>query len=95
MSFETKGDSIIGTHSLEDLKLVYRVLHRYLADHVELMDTEFLLDLQNYLQERARAEGIDTSHHGAWDVWLGNTDGPDCATCVKRRFRIEIADENK
>ena len=91
MSFETDGESVLGSHSLEDLKLIYRVLHQHLAEHVELMDSQFLLDLQSYLQEQAAADGVDTTHHGAWDVWLGNTDGPDCESCVKRRFRIEPA----
>lgn len=93
MSFETSGQSVIGSHSLEDLKLIYRVLHQHLAEHVELMDTQFLLDLQSYLQERAAGDGVDTSHHGAWDVWLGNKNPADCESRVKRRARIEPVGE--
>ena len=31
MSFEERGEAVIGAHSLEELKLVYCVLHRHLA----------------------------------------------------------------
>jgi hypothetical protein len=42
-------------------------------DRPELMDSEFLHDLQVHLQRTAQAEGIDIGDHGAWDEWLGNT----------------------
>lgn len=60
-------------YPLGERKLVYRVLHRHLTDHPELMDTRFLEDLQRDLQSAARAEGVDVADHGAWDAWLGNT----------------------
>ena len=74
MSFEERGEAVIGAHSLEELKLVYRVLHRHLAEHTELMDTHFLIELQNFLHQRAQADGVDTANHSEWDAWLGNTD---------------------
>jgi len=92
MSFETKGGTVTGTHTLDELKLVYRVLHAHLTEHIELLDAQFLIDLQSYLQDRARAEGVDTSHHGAWDAWLGNTDAIDCELRVKKRKTIDPAD---
>jgi len=73
MSFEQRGETVIGSHALEELKLVYRVLHRHLAEHTELMDTHFLIELQNFLHTRASADGVDTANHGEWDAWLGNT----------------------
>jgi hypothetical protein len=74
MSFEERGEAVIGAHSLEELKLVYYVLHRHLAEHTELMDTRFLIELQNFLHAQASADGVDTANHSEWDAWLGNTD---------------------
>ena len=59
-------------YPLEELKLVYRVLHRHLTQHVELMDTRFFGELQSFLHKQAQAEGVDIGDHGAWDEWLGN-----------------------
>ena len=60
-------------YPLAEQKLIYRVLHASLIDHPELMDSEFLHDLQRSLQRQAQAEGVDVADHGAWDEWLGNT----------------------
>jgi hypothetical protein len=89
MSFVERGETIVGAHTLEELKLVYRVLHRHLGEHTELMDTHFLIELQRYLQDRAAQEGVDPSHHGAWDAWLGNMDVPPCDVRVERRRVVE------
>ena len=78
MSFETRGEAVIGAHSLDELKLIYRVLHDQLTDRPELMDTHFLLELQNFLHAQCRADGIDTTNHSQWDRWLGNTQGRAC-----------------
>jgi hypothetical protein len=59
-------------YSVNELKLVYRILHKNLATHIELMDADFLSDLQSLLQKKAVADGIDVGDHGAWDAWLGN-----------------------
>lgn len=63
----------MSTYPLAEQKLVYRVLHAALMDHPELMDSEFLHDLQRSLQQQAQGEGVDVADHGAWDAWLGNT----------------------
>ncbi|MBI1826166.1 MAG: hypothetical protein HY287_17880 [Planctomycetes bacterium] len=89
MGFETRGEAVIGAHSLEELKLVYRILHRHLGEHVELMDTHFLIELQNYLHRMAGEQGVDSSNHGAWDQWLGNVDAPACDVRMQGRGRIE------
>jgi hypothetical protein len=60
------------SYSLAERKLVYRVLHRHLTEHSELIDGDFLHDLQAELQRAARLENVDVSDHGAWDAWLGN-----------------------
>ena len=59
-------------YPLTERKLVYRILHRSLTAFPELMDCQFLDDLQTNLQQAAQAEGIDLSDHGQWDAWLGN-----------------------
>jgi hypothetical protein len=71
-------------YPLSERKLVYRILHRNLKDFPELMDTQFLTDLQTNLQQAAQAEGIDLSDHGQWDAWLGNAPGR-CQIRVGRR----------
>jgi hypothetical protein len=72
------------TYPLAEQKLIYRVLHQHLIEHPEVMDTEFLLDLQRSLQKQAQAEGVDVADHGAWDDWLGNTIVP-CDVRVQGR----------
>jgi hypothetical protein len=59
-------------YALDELKLVYRVLHSCLKEHLDLLDSHFFADLQTYLQRRAQADGVDVTDHGAWDAWLGN-----------------------
>ena len=59
-------------YPLSEQKLVYRVLHRNLAENPELMDAQVLDDLQRSLQQAAQADGVDVSDHGQWDAWLGN-----------------------
>jgi hypothetical protein len=74
-------------YSLAERKLVYRVLHAQLIDCPELIDTEFLHDLQKSLQQQALGEGIDVADHGAWDAWLGNTAvGCDVRVAARRIF---------
>jgi hypothetical protein len=60
------------SYTFDDLKLIYRVLHRHLGQHTDLLDSEFFEDLQRHLQQQALKEGIDVGDHGAWDEWLGN-----------------------
>ncbi len=67
-----------------DLKLVYRVLHGHLMEHVELMDSAFFGELQAHLQGLARREGVDPTDHRQWDLWLGNEPTP-CDERMKQR----------
>ena len=84
ISFSPPAEQRMERHGLEDLKLIYRVLHRHLAQHTELLDSDFFSDLQRHLQKNATAEGVDVSDHGAWDTWLGNA-AVSCATRMERR----------
>jgi hypothetical protein len=62
----------VENYPLDELKLVYRVLHKHLGQNTELMDTRFFYDLQRFLHKKAQADGVDIADHGAWDAWLGN-----------------------
>jgi hypothetical protein len=74
----------VENYPLKELKLIYRVLHRHLAQHTELLDARFFDDLQRYLQRKAQADGVDVTDHGAWDAWLGN-EAVSCAVRVEKR----------
>ncbi|MCZ2342213.1 MAG: hypothetical protein LC104_10520 [Bacteroidales bacterium] len=67
-------------------KIIYRALHHQLSRLPELMDTQFLYELQSTLQKQAQAEGVDVSDHGAWDAWLGN----DVAACSVRNAKRAV-----
>jgi hypothetical protein len=89
MSFEERADAVVAALDAEELRLVYRVLHQHLGDHPELMDTDFLIELQTYLQRQAKAAGVDISDHSAWDRWIGNEDAPSCDIRNRNRRVIE------
>jgi hypothetical protein len=77
----------MNSYSQDDLKLIYRVLHRHLGQHPELLDSLFFEDLQRRLHKQAGAEGVDVSDHGAWDEWLGNVP-VSCESRVAKRAII-------
>jgi hypothetical protein len=78
MAFERQGKIVSGEHDLDELKLVYRVLHGGIARFPELMDSDFLIELQGFLQRQAQADGVDATDHGAWEDWLGLPAGQGC-----------------
>lgn len=59
-------------YPLDELKRIYTLLHAQLPENPELMDSEFLDDLQRHLQACAKAAGIDVSLHAQWAAWLHN-----------------------
>jgi hypothetical protein len=75
MGFVQRGEAVAAAHTLADLKLVYRHLHKALGKSPELMDCDFLLELQEFLHQTAVSEGVDTTDHGQWDLWLASS-GP-------------------
>ena len=81
------GEDFVEAYPLAEQKLVYRVLHGMLTQYPDLLDAQFLHDLQTRLQGQARAEGIDVTDHGAWDTWLGN-EPVSCESRVERRFSV-------
>lgn len=76
---------------ISELKVVYRSLHAHLMDHLELMDTDFLTNLQSWLQHVAAQQGVDVSNHAAWDAWLGNQVVP-CEERVADRFVVKLSE---
>lgn len=85
MAFTSNGNTVQFDVSIEDMKLVYRTLHRHLSENLDLMDCTLLDDLQGALQKKAQEEGVDIGHHSAWDFWLGNKDIVPCEERVKKR----------
>ena len=57
-------------YPLQELKLIYRLLHSQLPQQPQLLDSELLQDLQTYLQQQAGEDGVDVSHHAQWARWL-------------------------
>ena len=60
----------LAQYDLQELKLIYRLLHLQLPQHPQLIDSELLQELQTYLQQRANQDGVDISHHAQWARWL-------------------------
>jgi len=68
----------LSDHDLDDLKLVFRVLHAGILEHPGIIDSPFMSELQEYLHRQARADGVDTTDHGQWDEWLNNGERTVC-----------------
>lgn len=63
---------LLTQYNLDELKLVYLCLHAALPDNPTLMDSELLQDLQTHLQQMAKINGVDVSHHAQWATWLND-----------------------
>jgi len=57
-------------YPIEELKLIYNILHNQFPTHTELMNSELLQDLQHYLLTKAEASGVEVSQHSGWANWL-------------------------
>ena len=57
-------------YSLNELKVLYNVLHEQIPHYPMLFDSRLLQDLQNYLLKQATMEGVDVSLHIVWSAWL-------------------------
>ena len=62
--------SVLQEYKLEELKLIYRVLHDAIPAQPSLMDSQILDELQRYLQQKAQQDGVDVSLHAQWADWL-------------------------
>jgi hypothetical protein len=61
------------TFNIDELKLVYLILHRDLMKTAGLMDSIFLEELQTHLHSLAKSDGIDVQNHTEWETWLGKS----------------------
>jgi hypothetical protein len=60
----------LAQYKLQELKLIYRLLHAQLPQQPQLLDSELMQELQTYLQQQAANDGVDVSHHAQWARWL-------------------------
>ena len=60
----------LDTYAISELKLIYSILHSQVLEHIDLMDSDLLQDLQIFLQSKAKTDNVDVSDHGQWDIWL-------------------------
>lgn len=70
MTFTLRGEAVAAAHDLNELKLIYRVLHKQIRNEPDLMDTHFLIELQQFLQAQAQSDGVDVTNHSHWEAWL-------------------------
>ena len=77
-------DKKLNQYDLKELKLVYRTLHRALTAESDLMDSELMADLQDFLHTAAQQCGVDPTDHAALDRWLGNANAVSCSERMAR-----------
>lgn len=76
--------------SLAQLKTLYlslfRQLHSAGPEAFDALDEDdMLLTLQQYLQQQAKAAGVDCTDHAAWEAFLGVNEAPSCAARLGQR----------
>ncbi len=74
--------NVLARYEVDELKLIYKVLHTQLLQHVELMDAQLVQDLQSHLQALSKADGVDVSDHGQWSAWLARSSHGPSLTLV-------------
>lgn len=57
-------------YSVEELKLIYHLLHTQIPQHPKLIGSDLLQDLQDHLLKLAKEDGIDVTVHKQWNHWL-------------------------
>ncbi|HJL14874.1 MAG TPA: hypothetical protein RMH99_04410 [Sandaracinaceae bacterium LLY-WYZ-13_1] len=60
--------------SLDDLKVIYKVLTVHRTEHPELEGNGFFESLQRLLEAQARVEGVDVEDDGEWEAWLADVE---------------------
>ena len=68
--FEDESDSSFIYWPIDELKLAYSVLQKNILNYPPLMDSVYLERLQTFLQQEAKATGIDPTNHAEWAAWL-------------------------
>jgi hypothetical protein len=83
---------IFTQYDLKELKLIYITLHKSLLTTPDLIDNEFINDLQKYLQENAEKIGLDPLDHYTWINWLNNA--KDCGRSASVMDREILPESN-
>jgi hypothetical protein len=60
--------------SLEELKVIYRVLRAHAVQTTDLDGNVFYENLADLLRLQARSEGVDTDAPSEWEAWLVQVD---------------------
>jgi hypothetical protein len=60
----------LAEYPVEELKLIYHLLHTQIPQHTQLIGSDLLQDLQDYLLQQAKNEGVDVAVHKQWNSWL-------------------------
>lgn len=64
------AESIFDCWDVDELKTIFQVAHKNLLTVPMLMDSEWLMNLQGYLQMRAQENEVDPKNHSEWESWL-------------------------
>ena len=59
-------------YDLKEWKVIYLTLYNSILKTPEIIDLEFMSDLQKYLQGKAEKIGLDPLDHDTWINWLNN-----------------------
>ena len=87
---------IFTQYDLKELKLIYITLHKSLLTTPDLIDNEFINDLQKYLQEKAEKIGLDPLDHDTWINWLNNVKNtPSPSASIMDREVLPKSDSKK
>ena len=62
--------------SLDDLKVIYKVLTTHRPEHPELADNGFYESLKRLLEAQATVEGVDVADAQEWEAWLADVSTP-------------------
>lgn len=57
---------------IAELKQIYTTLQKNILNVPVLMDSQFLMQLQTFLQQQALEDGQDPTNHAEWAAWLND-----------------------
>ncbi len=60
----------LAEYPIEELKLIYLLLHTQIPQHTQLISSDLLQDLQDYLLQQAKTDGVDVTIPKQWNNWL-------------------------
>lgn len=60
----------LNEYPIDELKLIYHVLHTNMSQQPQLMGSYLLQDIQAQLLQQAKAQGVELSSPQQWSDWL-------------------------